>query len=264
MGKVSGDEDAVEDPSDAAETGTEAAEDAPAAPTESPSIFKMLSDAFLKWLKTTKAKAAIIGFMVITAGLYGLFSYQASSIDTKSLDDVLAGAVNGGGGGDGKDPFAKYEDMAGLAPLSGSTNEGTESPETVSIEDLNVYEVTVLLTWTDEPDSARHTNQPDSFEVVVTAPDGREARGSGSNTHNDVGEIDVILSRNITKEALDNKELKKKTKEDTWTGDWNITVTCTSAGDQEAMFSFLGLRDQADTGNAWTLDVVWAFKAEAS
>jgi len=229
----------------------------------SPGIIKLIASSLSSWVKTTKAKAAIIGFIMITAGLYGLFTFQASSIEVKTLDDIMAGAVGGGSSGDGKDPFAKFDDMAGTAPLSGSASEGQEDVKPIVIDDMNVYEVQVVVTWVDEADTARHTNQPDSFEVVVTAPDGREARGSGTNQHGDVGMIEIDLTRNITKEALDNKELKKKTKETTWTGDWNLTITLTQAGDQEAILSIIGLRDQADNGNSYEVTFVWTFKGEA-
>lgn len=260
------DEEIIEETTEVApeapkETETKQAAAAPA--SGSPSIIKAVVDSLVSWVKTTKAKAAIIGFICITAGLYGLFTHQANSIEVKSLDDVLAGATGGGGGGGGgKDPFAKYVDMTGRAPLQGSATEGQTDTKKVSVEDLNVWEVKVVITWIDEPDSARHTNNPDSFEVVVTSPDGREVRDSASNTHGQPGTFELDLTRNITKEALNNKDLKKKTKETTWTGEWSINVTCTAAGDQEAMFSIIGLRDQADNGNTYDLEVVWTFKGE--
>ena len=255
------DEEKTEEPTKT-EGEEEKAAETKAAAGGSPSIIKIIADSLINWVKTTKAKAAIIGFIMITAGLYGLFTFQANSIEVKTLDEVLAGAVGGGGSSDGKDPFAKFDDMTGTAPLSGSGTEGQEEVKTVVVDDMNVFEVQVVVTWVDEADTARHTNQPDSFEVVVTAPDGREARGQGSNQHGDTGIIEIDLTRNVTKEALDNKELKKKTKETTWTGEWNVTITLTQAGDQEAMFSIIGLRDQADNGNAYDVTFVWTFKGE--
>jgi hypothetical protein len=239
-------------------------ENAKAAAPSSPNIFLMISGAFMTWMKTTKAKVAIVGFIIIGAGLAGLFNFQASSIDVVSLEDAIAGAGSGSsdGGGSGKDPFAKYSDQVGTAALSGSTQEAATSADSAAIGDMNVFEVTVTLTWTDEADSARHTNQPDSFSLEVISPDGRKASGSGSNSHGSEGSVVVTLTRDITKEVLDNKDLKKKTMDEVWSGDWNINVTCTAAGDQEAMFSILGFRDQPDSGNAWNVDVEWTFKAD--
>jgi hypothetical protein len=136
------------------------------------------------------------------------------------------------------------------------------SPLTMSVEDLNVYQATFDLTWTDEPDSSRHTNQPDTFQIEVTTPDGRTSQGSGSNVHGSPGTIEVLFERNITKEVQDNKGLKKKTQDPTWTGDWIINVTCTNAGDQTPSVGPGFFRTQADTGNAWTLAVTWTYKGK--
>lgn len=257
----------VKEEANGGEGGEEAAEgDAPAtgeAAGGSPSVLKLVADGFLNWFKTKKAKVAIVGFLCITGGLAGLFSYQASAIPVKSLADVLAGVDDtGGGGGTGKDPFAKFTDQSATAPLSSNTQEGATSNSNVDIQDKNVYKVTFILTWTDEADTARHTNLPDSFKMVITAPDTRTKEGTGSNAQGGEGSVEVSFDRDISKEALENKDLKKKTEEVTWTGEWGINITCTDAGDQEAMFSFFGFRDQPDNGNAWDLDVEWTFKVK--
>ena len=231
---------------------------------QSTSIAMLLYKGFLDWFKSPKAKAAILGFVLITAGLAGIFNYQHNSIKTVSLEEAIANGSGGGTStGGGKDPFSKFIDASSAAALTGTSTEGVPDPgQKVTIDDVNVFQVVVTLTWTDEPNTARHTNLPDSFEVQVTAPDGRTTKGTGANTAGAPGTIEVTLARNITKEVLANKALKKKTQDGTWSGDWNITVTCTSAGDQQARFSFIGLRDQADIGNAWNLDLKWSFKTE--
>jgi len=236
---------------------------APPVVTASPGIMTLLIKGFMDWFNTKKAKAAIVGFILITVGMAGIFQYQHDSIKALSLADAIAGGSGGGGGG-GKDPFAKYKDAMGQAAPSGQSQEGAPSPQKVPIGDDNVFTVVAVLTWTDEANTARHTNQPDTFELQVTAPDGRTSKGSASNEIGKEGVVEVALGRNITQEVQSNKALKQKTVDPTWTGDWNITVTCTTAGDQTPNYGpgFLPFRTTADTGNAWKLSVNWTFKAE--
>lgn len=237
---------------------------APTAPavTASPGILQLLVKGFMDWFNTKKAKAAIVAFFLISLAMAGMFQYQHDTIKTVSLAEAIA---NSGGGGtvSGKDPFAKYTDTTSKADLTGqSTEKVTGSPQKVTVGDLNVYQVVATITWTDEPNTARHTNQPDTFQIQVTSPDGRTSQGSASNAQGAPGTIQVVLARDISKEVQDNKALKKKTMDPTWTGDWNINVTCTNAGDQTPNYGPGIFRTQADTGNAWKLGVNWTFKAE--
>ena len=163
------------------------------------------------------------------------------------------------------DPFAKFKDMQANANVTSQTVEGTAgTPQWLDIGDLNLYHMNVTLTWTDEPDAARHTNQPDTFQLVVTAPDGRTEQGSAANVHGAPGTVAVTLDRNITKEVQSNKDLKKKTADPTWTGKWNFNVTCVSAGDQTPNLGPdpIHLRDIADNGNAWSMEISWTFKSK--
>jgi hypothetical protein len=235
----------------------------PAAPA-SPGIMQLLVKGFMEWFNTKKAKASIVAFLLISIAMAGMFQYQHDTIKTVSLAEAIANSM-GVGPVSGKDPFAKYTDAASKVDLTGqSTEASTSAPQKVTVGDLNVYQVIATLTWTDEPNSARHTNQPDTFQIQVTSPDGRTSEGSASNAQGAAGTIQVVLSRDIAKEVQENKALKKKTMDPTWTGDWNINITCTSAGDQTSNFgpSPIGLRTQADTGNAWKMTMDWTFKAE--
>lgn len=237
---------------------------APPAASAISGIIQILIKGFMDWFKTKKAKAAIVGFLLITIGMAGLFQYQHDSIKAMSLVDAIAGG-GGGGGGNGKDPFAKFKEATGQAPLTGSSQEKTAgAPQKVPIGDNNVFQVVAVLTWTDEANTARHTNQPDTFDLQVTAPDGRTSKGTASNEIGKEGVIEVVLARNITQESQANKALKQKTQDPTWTGDWNITVACTNAGDQTPNYGpgVIPMRTTADTGNGWKLSVNWTFKAE--
>jgi multidrug efflux pump subunit AcrB len=193
-----------------------------------------------------------LGVVITLVSIIGAFALGDYAINT-----VLAQSTS-------SDPFAKYDDLAGASDSAGSSIEQAEaSPVTVAVDTLNVFQATFELTWTDEPDSARHTNQPDSFEIEITAPDGRTSKESGTNVQGASGTIEVIMSRNITKEVQENKAIKKKTQDPTWTGDWTINVTCTSAGDQTRNFVPVGpFSSQVDNGNAWELAVTWTYKGK--
>jgi hypothetical protein len=192
-----------------------------------------------------------LGVVITLVSLIGAFALGDYAVHT-----VLAQPT-------GSDPFKNYKDLSGASDSTGSSVEQAEaSPVTVSVDTLNVYSATFTLTWTDEPDSARHTNQPDAFKIEVTTPDGRTSDGSGTNAQGSAGTIEVVMARNITKEVQENKDLKKKTQDPTWTGDWMINVTCTNAGDQTPRFGPGIFTTQADTGNAWTLAVTYTYKAK--
>ena len=192
-----------------------------------------------------------LGVVITLVSLIGAFALG---------DYVVNNAV---GNPTGPDPFAKFKDQATTSDVTGQSTEQVEgSSQTVTIEDLNVFTVVFELSWTDEPDTSRHTNQPDTFQIEVTSPDGRTSQGSGSNTLGSPGSIVVTMERNITKEVQENKALKKKTADPTWTGDWSINISCTNAGEQTPRIDILGLREQADTGNEWELGISWSFKVK--
>ena len=163
------------------------------------------------------------------------------------------------------DPFYKYKDLGANANVTSQSVEGGGgTPQWLAIGDANVFSMVVELTWTDEADAARHTNQPDTFQLEVTAPDGRTSQGSAANVHGAPGSVVVTLERNITKEVQENKALKKKTADPTWTGKWTFNVTCTDAGDQTPSIGPdpIHLRDIVDSGNAWQLAIGWTFKSK--
>jgi hypothetical protein len=194
-----------------------------------------------------------LGVVITLVSLIGAFALGDYAVNNVVADKVTS------------DPFANYKDQAATTGESGQSTEGVAgSPQKISIEDLNVFQVVLELSWTDEPDTARHTNQPDTFALEVTSPDGRTSQGSGSNVPGAPGSIVVTMERPIGKEVLDNKALKKKTSDPTWSGDWSINVSCTSAGDQTFSIGpdITHLLDQADTGNAWELAVTWTFKTK--
>ncbi len=136
-----------------------------------------------------------------------------------------------------------------LHGLTGFTSDGQSSTEPVDLNGSSPTAVTAVLTWTDEPDLARHTNLPDSFKVTVSMGN-QTASGEGANGHGTPGEITVELK---LAEALAKADASAVT----------VVVTCVNAGVQQGVPAGLGLRDKPDSGNAWSLSVNASFGLEA-
>ena len=114
------------------------------------------------------------------------------------------------------------------------------------ITDQNVHAVSLRLTWTDEPDSdGTHNNQPDTFTIRITSPDGSVSDERDSET----GEIDFSVSVPFTSEDSKNG-----------TGDWEISISV-EAGDHEPIFPdpIFGFRTDPDEGNDFTLEISYDY-----
>jgi POT family proton-dependent oligopeptide transporter len=140
--------------------------------------------------------------------------------------------------------------------ISGSTidgdgylDEGMETVEKVPIPYDNIDNVIFTLTWTDEPDTSglgSFENQPDSFSLEVQTPKGKtEGPKSGENTHENQGSISIKIEYEEPYEH--------------GTGDYNVTITCTNAGDQEPQINVINLRTEEDPGNNWELTVEYKY-----
>ncbi len=129
---------------------------------------------------------------------------------------------------------------------SGTLQQGESIEVPLGLADLEITWLIANLTWMDEADAARHTNQPDSFSIDLVAPDGETATDSGSNTRGAEGALSV--ARQVAEGG------------DPLMGDWTVTVTLTDAGDQTATFDLFGLRNQADDSNAWALEVSFEYR----
>ncbi|UCE75143.1 MAG: MFS transporter, partial [Methanomassiliicoccales archaeon] len=132
------------------------------------------------------------------------------------------------------------------------TNEGEESVVPVKIEDENIKSVTCTLTWEDEPDASglgSYENQPDNFEIEIDKPrGGHTGPKSGQNQHGQQGSISIRAEFEPNEEPFLNG-----------TGTYNVTITCTDAGDQQPQVNLLGLRTIADNGNDWELSVEYEY-----
>lgn len=132
---------------------------------------------------------------------------------------------------------------------SGNTAEGTATRHVLKVTEPDVVGFTLTLTWTDEaPENAgtplADTNQPDTFRVTVTTPDGTER--VSEEVANAVGEQGVIT---VGLPAITDRRTGELQ-----TGDYTVTVELVEAGDQTSPVPLVPVT--ADDGNAWELGLV--------
>ncbi|MEM3341898.1 MAG: MFS transporter, partial [Thermoplasmata archaeon] len=143
------------------------------------------------------------------------------------------------------------------------SSEMVEETNSIDIEwEMNssyeyAYQIVFTLSWKDEDDMyppglgvlRRCTNQPDTFVLQITAPNGKNQTSPAiSNTHGSPGNIS--LKFNFTDEELRSKPAL---------GNWSITITCTEAGDQ---YFPLAPLVYVDSGNEVNLDVEVEYKGK--
>lgn len=136
---------------------------------------------------------------------------------------------------------------------AGSSDANTEQVIQVPLQ--NPVNVTVTLTWTDEPDgtgcpppAARWVNQPDNFGLSIEGPGAANVSASQEpipNTHGQPGVVTLTVTVNYG-----DKEWTKAT------GNWNITVVCGTCGmeakKRPAVFGY------TDPGNDWEITIEYS------
>jgi hypothetical protein len=147
--------------------------------------------------------------------------------------------------------FDDYElTSIAVTPISGDSNEDTQLTIQEVVEEENIKSIMFVLTWTDEPDQdIRYENQPDEFTIEVVSPD-EELYGpeSAFNPQGGTGTISLSISFNPDTEPYLNG-----------TGQYDITISCGSCGDQELIRPSIGLQDQQDNGNTWELAITYEY-----
>ncbi|MEM2870238.1 MAG: hypothetical protein QW379_07465 [Thermoplasmata archaeon] len=168
---------------------------------------------------------------------------------------VVALALAGVTGGPETKPYAlpggkKAELTSVQTSFAGQGSENSETQFSVVINDTNLVEVIVTLTWQDEAASRIGlTNEPDTLGVTVSSPEGESRSDSGNS-----GSVSVRFAFNVTEDTA----LKKPSKRGM--GTWDVVVEVGACGDQEPFIPDpLGLRTVADTGNAFTLTIVYNY-----
>jgi hypothetical protein len=178
------------------------------------------------------------GRVIVLAGFIGLLLV---------IEAILVG-FGGGPSGPGPEPRGEWAVVGdvtvvtGLRTTEGSTDEATP----VELDRLDLLSANLTLTWYDNemdepgpgitPLSPR--NQPDTFRLIVTLPDGTEYSGEDTSDPGGqrIGEVTVRVPQpaegNITY--------------------WIVEVECVQAGD---VVGTLGRVWATDDGNDWTLRI---------
>ena len=181
-------------------------------------------------------KTGIVGMIIITAILAGVFNYEANAIEVTNLDE-LPDIMSVGGGSTNWELYARLDGK--FTDETGTLEENTEVELRFETTLSNIIKVTFILTWVDEGDySSRHQNQPDTFSLSVVQPDGLQ---TDSIQEND-GNINLELEFVPQNDPYNNG-----------TGEYVVTIQCHDCGDHELWRPSTGILEQPDTGNDWAL-----------
>lgn len=135
---------------------------------------------------------------------------------------------------------------------TGFAYEGEDTVSTIEIDDINILDITFILTWVDESDATgpgSYENQPDEFSFEVVTPDGLTLESEPfENPQGGQGSISISLEYQLDRDPFENG-----------TGLYNLTVRCENAGDQTPLVSIFGLRDITDDGNNWSMDIMYHY-----
>src|SRR3990170_4345037 len=137
-------------------------------------------------------KRTLVWFVAVVIMLGVLFSYQASSI-----------AVGAVAQGPAKHSGSDLEIKVASLQISGTATEGSTETKDDTIGDGKVVGVSFTLTWSDEANTARHANQPDTFNLEITSPDGTTESKSGANDVGSEGELNVTIVMDPSAEDFD-------------------------------------------------------------
>ena len=201
----------------------------------------MIVDGIVKWLKTRHAVYSIIGTIALLAALAWLFSYQAQAFPAADPYNVSPTIPSGTGPSN-----AEYDTES----VSGTATEGSSVDETFSLQGDVIWILEVTFTFSDEaPDRTRRfTNEPDSFDVTLTLPDGEAVTKSATSSYPNAGNIEFTY--NFTSD--DGME---------WSAEETITLTVelTEAGNQHPLLNPFGFREVEDNQNAYSLSVYYGY-----
>jgi len=171
-----------------------------------------------------------------------------------ALAGILGKPATGGGGG--PPPAGEWVLTSGQNSFTGTGNENTDTTFNMDINVTNLANVTVKLTWTDEPDITnylgRHTNQPDELGVTAGSPEGESQEDFGQNAHGASGSVEVGFKYNVTE-----KTAPRKFKDGM--GNWTFAVHVGACGDQTPAIGPGVIRTIADNSNAFTLTVSYSY-----
>jgi hypothetical protein len=179
-----------------------------------------------------------------------------------ALAGLLGKPAGPGGGAPPVQP--SLELTTGRQSFTGTGTEDSDTQFTATINETNIVNVTVTLTWNDEADTTgitgRHQNQPDELGVTAACPDGDSQTDSAMNTRapsGGEGSVTLMFTFNVTEKTASQKTSKEAM------GNWDILVHVGNCGDQTPNFGPGVVRTIADGGNSFTLTVSYTYYARA-
>jgi hypothetical protein len=183
-----------------------------------------------------KFKVGIVGMVIITIMLAGVFSFEAGAVDVLDLSDIEALQITGG-----SETSTELVETIQTVSHSGYVNENSQEQVAVTIEYEMLLEVSCDLTWTDEVSTYfQGTNEPDELGVFILNSGGTEIANSGLNPSG---------SAQISTGTID---YQQENFEENFMGEWMIVVEAGDCGDDFARF---GIRSTPDNGNDYSLEI---------
>jgi hypothetical protein len=195
------------------------------------SLYKILFET-----PENKLKVGIIGMIIISIMLAGVFNYEAGAIPVVDLDQLQDGSLLGGG--------QKIELVKGMKQVteSGYINEFSTEDVPITIEEEMLTEVSAELSWQDDPsDYFQGTNEPDALKVSIMTPTGDIVDESELSYNSPISASYTLLDYN------------EKGFKDDFLGEWRFIIEAGDCGDDYARF---GIRSTPDDGNDWTLEII--------
>ena len=134
--------------------------------------------------------------------------------------------------------------------INGNLNENSHETVTILLNESYITKVKITLNWLDEaPLTIRHENEPDSFNFTILTPWGETIESI--EVANEPGQAGIIAEEKIIPED--------GIKDNAAQGEWKVTIYCGDCGDQVLKRPSVGLFDQPDTGNDWSLSYTYSF-----
>ncbi|MFO8050552.1 MAG: hypothetical protein R6V01_02495 [Thermoplasmatota archaeon] len=194
-----------------------------------------------------KRVTSIAAFIIVPILTFAVFSWESNDkADLILGSDSIYEIISGEGQDDFDPSFLKeYDDQVSVSSADGHLSEGSSFDLIVEASDTRlIRKIDVSLDWTDEknPPGIRlrnYENQPDSFRITISHPDGNRTV---------IGESDSgALSGSIEFTDQDIERLYDM-------GNFTVTVTLVQAGDWEANFGF-GFLSMEDDGNDYSIEI---------
>jgi MFS family permease len=148
-----------------------------------------------------------------------------------------------------------YDEGWGDMITEGSSNENSDTDVNfeLQMDDINnIKSVRFELTWTDEtPDNTfRYTNEDDFFQLIVEPP---EDAASIESAIESGGSVSLVY------DPLGGQPTPNRDPYYNGTGEYLVIIRCHDCGDQKPIIEGGGQRNIQDTGNDWTLEVIYTF-----